>query len=1066
MTNKLLTILFFCGLTLWLNVAHAQFYRGAYQEYGKNRVQYNGFSWKYHNYKRFKIYYSGANEDLAVYTAKTLHKYLTNAEEKLDYFFPEKMEVIVYQSQAKFRQSNLGLTDDESSEIAGGSRIVGSKVFVYYPGNHQDFNKIIKGAVYEVLIKHLFFGGNWKNQIKSNLNSSLPTWLEQGLINFFIEDWNPKIDSRVKDLVLTKRVNNFNSLTNDEKIIIGQAVWYYISVNYGTTTIPNLLGLTRVTSNFERALYVTMGQNYVSLTKNYINFYKARYIQEYEVQNEPNGELIDFKHKKESVYYSVKINADQTKIAYIENTLGRYRIKIYDKDTKKTTKVYAAEPKLERYQDYSYPIIEWHPSGKALAFYAEVKGEVMFFVYSLSDKSLHKKAVKGYDKILSFDYSPNGKKIVISAVVKGQTDLYIYNVNGGRKQQLTNDIFDDLTPRFKDKYNIVFASNRPSDTISPKIPDINYINSKNDIFVYPLKYAKRTFKYLKRITNTPNDNEIQPYPFKDNYIFLSNQNGLYNQFISHKDSSIAYIDTTIHYTYSISPIPLTNCVTSINEHHINANGTAVYVVYQNNQFKFYEKTKNEIISEDVSKFTNATYLQLKLDKHNLRSRFDKQTKKDTMFINNVNYQKIIVKIGLENTSANKDSTAKNPLKVKNNFIKPKYSIYKINFSKDYVLTQLDNDFLFQNYQVYNGPGTVYFNPGLNAMLKIGASDLFDDFKLLGGTRIPTSIGNGGEQLLKIENLKHRFDHRLIYYRQKTVDRINYFTNTTHDLRYRLSFPFNEVLALRMTTNIRQDKKVQIPYNDATLLNPLNFNHTTGLKFEFVFDNSIPMELNIRRGSRMKIFTEYLYGIEEKSSTLNIGIDLRQYTRIKRNFIWVNRLASATSLGNKKLLYYMGAVDNWILTPEFNYDITVDPSQNFGFQTTATPMRGFTQNIRNGNSFLLFNSELRIPIFTFFSTFPLKYDALKHFQLVAFADVGTAWTGPHPLSPENYFNTQIINDKPVTIKVENLREPIVGAVGFGARTKIWGYFVKADLGWGIENFETQKPRLIFSIGLDI
>ncbi len=1049
------------------NISMAQFYRGAYQEYGKNRVQYNGFSWKYHHYKRFKIYYSGGNEDLAIYVARTMHNYLGLAEEKLDYHFPEKMEIIVYESQAKFRQSNLGITDDENTEIAGGSRIVGSKIFVYYPGNHQDFNKLIKGAVYEVLIKHMFFGGNWKNQIKSNLNSGLPYWLEQGLINYLVESWNGDVDAKVKDLVLTEKINRFNNLNQPQKIIAGQAIWNYIAESYGATTIPNIIGLTRVTGNFERALYVTTGQDYISLTKNYINFYKTIYVKEYQQQVEPNGEQIGLKQKKEAIYYASKLSPDESKVVYIENILGKYKVKIYNKDDKKTTKVYSAEPKLERIQDYSYPVVEWHPNGNAVAFFSEVKGEVVFFLYTIGDKALTKKTMKGYDKILSFDYSPDGKKIIISAVVQGQTDLYIYNVSGGGKIQLTNDIYDDLNPRFTDNYNVVFASNRLSDTISPIEPEINFTPSKNDIFVYPLAQANHTFKYLERITDTPQDNESHPFPFGENYIFLSDNNGLNNQFISHKDSNIAFIDTVIHYNYSITPIPLSNYVTTIKEHHFNQNGNSIYLIYQNNQYKIFEKSMAETKAGDVSTFTNATFKQTKIDRKKLNNRFKKQTSNDTSYVNNVNYQKIIVRIGDEVTGEKNDSSKVDTLNSKKDkFIKPKYTIYKTNFSKNYLLTQLDNNFLFQNYQVYSGPGVVYYNPGISMLLKVGVSDLFDDYKILGGTRIPTSLNSGGEQLLKIENLKNRFDHRLIYYRQKSVDQTNFFTTTTHDLRYRISFPFNEVLALKMTTNLRQDKQVRIPFSDATLLEDKNYNHTTGLKFELVFDNSIPMDLNIRRGSRMKIFSEYLFGIEQKSSTLNLGLDLRQYTRITRNFIWVNRLSSATSLGNKKLLYYMGAVDNWILTPQFNYDIGVDPGQGFGFQTTSTPMRGFIQNIRNGNSFLLFNSEFRIPIFTFFSSFPIKYDFIKHFQLVAFTDIGTASTGPHPLSPENYFNTQIINDYPVTIKVENLREPFVGAIGFGVRSKIWGYFVKADFGWGIENFEIQKPRVQLSIGLDI
>jgi hypothetical protein len=78
----------------------------------------------------------------------------------------------------------------------------------------------------------------------------------------------------------------------------------------------------------------------------------------------------------------------------------------------------------------------------------------------------------------------------------------------------------------------------------------------------------------------------------------------------------------------------------------------------------------------------------------------------------------------------------------------------------------------------------------------------------------------------------------------------------------------------------------------------------------------------------------------------------------------------------------------------------------------------------------------------------------------------AWTGPHPFHEDNYFNTQVINDKPVTINVENLREPIVGGFGAGIRTKIWGYFLRFDVAWGVEDFEIQKALPYLSLSKDI
>ncbi|MEX1001897.1 MAG: hypothetical protein WDZ35_07270 [Crocinitomicaceae bacterium] len=1056
-------------ILLLSNTASAQFYQGSYQEFGKNRVQYNGFSWKFHAYKRFRIYYSGINENVAIYTARTMHHYLNEAEEKLDYNFPEKLDVIVYESQQKFRQSNLGVNNEEYSMVGGSERIVGSKIFMYYEGDHQSFNENIKGAVYQVLLKHMFFGGDWKDQLKSSVNSGIPDWLERGLIEYFVREWDADIESRVKDLILTGKIDKFNDLTEEEKTYAGIAIWNYIAETHGNTVIPNIIYITRVTKNVERGFHSLLGMDFSRLTRSYISFYRSRYIDEYESQNEPKGQAISFKHKRESVYYSAKISPDGTKLAYVENKLGRYRVKVLDTLSGKVTKVYAGGTKLERIQDYSFPVITWHPSGDALTFFAEVKGELKMFIYTFSDQSLVDKTMK-MDKVLDFGYATNGDRMVFSGVIKGQTDLYIYNIQSQNIEQITDDIYDDLNPQFVDNdQRIIFASNRPSDTIFKK-PDIDFVDRNNDLFIFDLKDIDRNYKYLERVTNTEHTNETEPYELtKGQYVYLSDKNGLYNRFIAKKDSAIAFIDTSTHYSYTIQTVPLTNFVTSIKEHDVNRNNESVYMVFQNSTHKIIQ---NKVTTDDIGTLWTTTYRQ----KQNARRK--KLNKKETLSISENDtiytaghkYQKEVVLIGAENSSSTVDTLNDDSLIVKEQkWQASRFTIYDPNFSKDFVLSQFDNNFLFPNYQPYSGPGSVYFNPGMNMLLKIGGSDLFDDYKILGGVRIPMALNSGGEFLLMVEHLRDRVDHRLIFYRQKTVNIQGLFKWLTHDIRYRFSFPFSEVLSLRTTVNVRKDKQIFIPFSDNSLVKDNQVGYNSGLKTELVFDNTIPMELNIRRGFRGKLFAEYLQELGgDYHPTFNFGVDLRHYTRIKRNFIWVNRIAGATSLGSRRLLYYLGGVDNWVLRrdPDFDQDIQVDPSQNFGFQTIATPMRGFIQNKRNGNSFALFNTELRLPVFTFFSTYPIKSDLVKHFQLVAFGDVGVAWTGPHPFHPDNYFNTQIIEDKPVTINIENLREPIIGGFGLGVRTKIWGYFIRLDAAWGVEDFEIQKPLPYLSLTKDI
>ena len=64
---------------------------------------------------------------------------------------------------------------------------------------------------------------------------------------------------------------------------------------------------------------------------------------------------------------------------------------------------------------------------------------------------------------------------------------------------------------------------------------------------------------------------------------------------------------------------------------------------------------------------------------------------------------------------------------------PKTKNYEINFATDYVLTQLDNSFANQFYQNLTGPGGSA--PGLSGLVKLGVSDLFEDYKIIGGFRL-------------------------------------------------------------------------------------------------------------------------------------------------------------------------------------------------------------------------------------------------------------------------------------------------------------------------------------------
>jgi hypothetical protein len=241
------------------------------------------------------------------------------------------------------------------------------------------------------------------------------------------------------------------------------------------------------------------------------------------------------------------------------------------------------------------------------------------------------------------------------------------------------------------------------------------------------------------------------------------------------------------------------------------------------------------------------------------------------------------------------------------------------------------------------------------------------------------------------------------------------------------------------------------------------------KLEYVYDNTRSKGVNVLFGTRYKIFAEYMNRIDESSKNIAVvGMDFRHYIKIHRNLVWANRFAASTSGGSQKLVYYLGSVDNWInfsSTPTFNTDVPVARDQNYAYQALASNLRGFSQNIRNGNSFAVLNSEIRWPVFSYLFNRPIKNEFLNSFQLVAFGDIGSAWTGTSPYEGDNSYNIQTISQKPVTVIIKRQQEPLVGGYGWGMRGKILGYFVRVDWAWGVDDREI-KPRVFYlSLALD-
>ncbi|NNC83070.1 MAG: hypothetical protein HKN79_05790, partial [Flavobacteriales bacterium] len=80
----------------------------------------------------------------------------------------------------------------------------------------------------------------------------------------------------------------------------------------------------------------------------------------------------------------------------------------------------------------------------------------------------------------------------------------------------------------------------------------------------------------------------------------------------------------------------------------------------------------------------------------------------------------------------------------------------------------------------------------------------------------------------------------------------------------------------------------------------------------------------------------------------------------------------------------------------------------------------------------------------------------------------AWTGSGPYAENNTFNTdqvEISNIPSVTFILQNQEDPLLAGYGFGLRSRLLGYFIRADWAWGVVDGRTLPSEFYLSLNLD-
>lgn len=1072
-----------CMLLLFLPKAQGQFYDGSNVSFGKNRVQYRSFNWQYFPSARAEIYYYQGGKPLASRITEAFPGWIDDVEKIFDRRIDGGVQVLVFNKQSEFRQSNIGASDEEETNIGGTAMLTGSKLFAFGQQEWSSVEQQVKSGLAELLFNQIMYGGNVQEALRNTTATSFPSWFSEGLASYVSRPWSSEVLLQIGDAARNSQIAHAHQATPEWAPWIGHAVWKYIADIFGPMVVANTLYMTRVSRSLEKGFQYATGMDLVTVLEE-----ANRYHREWSSgatpfpkmntgrekrQSRKNPGQIPIPIKGDAKTKAVSFHPDGQRFVWATEERGQTQVWLSDLTQQKTIKLGKHGHKIDRIQSNASPAFAWHPSGALLTYAIEDEAQNLLHTVNIETLEYSEKEIFQLDKILSMAYSPDGNTMIWSGLRNGQSDLYLYQVLGNNQIALWSDPYDDLDPVYSNdgKY-IWFASNRPSTELPSSFVLGEPMRRQHDLFRMTWLGKIPT---LETWIQTDLIDERSPQLQDSNSItYLSEQpNGQQERWVSWRDSAVAFIDTSIHYRwFTQKRLAESLTIPALAFQFIPARNTVGYQHQLAGHLYWNEVSEDESlwVSSQQAVAPSAPESSLELD-------WNWSPQSGEADIRNYQFGPWTDSQDSEGGSANADASTQaaeaedsvqNPQKSGGwkPFTLPKPRNYRRNYVIESVTGQVDNSFGTNFYQAYSGQISV--QPGLGGLSRISMSDLFEDRRFTAGFRLSGSLNNS-RYMLAYSDLSKRMDRTWIIERQGVTQNANNsqtpINTHIHLLRRQLSYPFDEVRSIRMQAMLRMDRNTPLSTDAYNLGLPTTFSHQTGLQLAYVFDNSRERMINIREGLRYRIWGEFLVDPEKTESTFGtVGWDFRWYKPLWRHITFAFRSAANWSIGSQKLLTMIGGVDN-VISLSGNSNTPIDPDIAYGYQARITPIRGFKNNARNGSHMALFNTELRVPVWSSISKRSVESEFLRDLQCIGFADVGSAWNGRHPYDEDNTFNQVVVVQNPITVTVDNNREPIIWGTGFGLRSKVLGYWLRADWCWGVDDGRWQDRVFNLSLHLD-
>ncbi|MDX1618570.1 MAG: hypothetical protein R3224_07270, partial [Balneolaceae bacterium] len=375
-TPRLLKTLFLAlaALLIGADSGYAQYFT-----FGKNRVQYNQFEWRYIQSEHFDVHYYGSlNYELADFTVRTLESSLRQLSEDYRHQIADRIKVIIYDSHNDFSQTNVVALPTNAEGIGGVTDPFKNRITMPFSGNYPEFRSTLQHELSHAVFNDMFYGGSVQNIINNNIQLVFPNWFDEGLAEYVSQGWDTNTDMFIRDAIINNYLPEIPRLGGYFAYRGGQSLWNYIVEEYGREKIGEILQIIKTQRNIEAGFRQALGLSINELSKRWKDYYRKLYLPEVaEREDITNFATLVTERSKAGTYNtSPAISPQGDKIAMITNARGYFDVVVISAITGEKLKTLIKGNDNVNFEELNIlnPNLSWSPDGEKIALSTKSKG--------------------------------------------------------------------------------------------------------------------------------------------------------------------------------------------------------------------------------------------------------------------------------------------------------------------------------------------------------------------------------------------------------------------------------------------------------------------------------------------------------------------------------------------------------------------------------------------------------------------------------------------------------------------------------------------------------------------